>query len=209
VAALRRDYELADLLLRLPFAGELAAFRRVEELPLVARRARRGRREVRQELGIGDGMRVGLISFGGFGLDTFDLGPLAQLRGWVFLHEQGLSAAGDHARAIDAGACYYPDLVAAADAVITKPGYGIVSEAIANGTPVLYTPRGDFREQALLVAGLQRYGRAREIDNDRLRGGRWGDDLEALLALPEPVERLPADGELAAADRLAELAEGA
>jgi len=74
---------------------------------------------------------------------------------------------------------------------------------------VLYTPRGDFREQALLVAGLQRYGRAREIDNDRLRGGRWGEDLEALLALPEPVERLPADGELAAADRLAELAEGA
>jgi len=101
---------------------------------------------------------------------------------------------------------YYPDLVAAADVVITKPGYGIVSEAIAGGTAVLYTPRGDFREQALLVAALHRYTRAREIGNEELRRGEWGEALAALLAQPKPAETIAADGDVVAADRLAELA---
>lgn len=206
VMGVRRDYELAERLLRLPFAGKLEAFRRVEDIPLVARRARRSRHEVRQSLGIADGLRIGLISFGGFGLEVLDLKALGALRGWVFVRETRLSVSGANSLVINPGDFYYPDLVAAADAVITKPGYGIVSEAIANDTPVLYTSRGDFREQALLVEGLRRYARSREIDNDQLREGRWGDDLEALLALPEPAERLPSDGEKVAADRLAELA---
>ncbi len=90
--------------------------------------------------------------------------------------------------------------------VVTKPGYGIVSEAIANRRPVLYTPRGNFREQPLLVAALHRYTRAREIANDRLRRGAFGLDLEALLAQPKPAESLPANGDEVVADRLAELA---
>ena len=45
----------------------------------------------------------------------------------------------------------YEDLVAAVDVVVTKPGYGIIAECIAAGTPMLYTSRGDFREYDLLV----------------------------------------------------------
>jgi hypothetical protein len=176
VAAVGSDYARAELLLRLPFYGDFPAFRRIEDLPLVARQARRPAAEVRRALGIADGMRVGLISFGGFGLQDFDSAPLAQLHDWVFLTETGLGAAVDNVRAVAADH-YYPDLVAAADVVITKPGYGIVSEAIAGGTAVLYTARGDFREQALLVAALHRYTRAREIGNDELRRGEWGEAL--------------------------------
>ena len=36
----------------------------------------------------------------------------------------------------------YEDLVAAVDVVLTKPGYGIVSECVANDTALLYTSRG-------------------------------------------------------------------
>ena len=39
----------------------------------------------------------------------------------------------------------YEDLVAACDVVVTKPGYGIISECIANDTAMLYTSRGHFR----------------------------------------------------------------
>ena len=35
-------------------------------------------------------------------------------------------------------------LVGAADAVVSKPGYGIISECIANETAILYTSRGHF-----------------------------------------------------------------
>jgi len=206
VAAVGSDYAQASLLLRLPFYGDFPAFRRIEDLPLVARHARRPAAEVRRALGIAEGNRVGLISFGGFGLKDFDFAPLAHLHDWIFLTEAGLGAAADNVRVIAADH-YYPDLVAAADVVITKPGYGIVSEAIANDTAVLYTARGDFREQALLVAALHRYTRAREIGNEELRRGEWGEALEALLAQPQPTEKLPTNGDVVAADRLALLCE--
>ena len=38
----------------------------------------------------------------------------------------------------------YEDLVHAADAVETKPGYGIIAECLAHETALLYTSRGHF-----------------------------------------------------------------
>lgn len=200
------DYQQATLLLRLPFHGEFPNIERSEDLPLVARRARLDPFAVRTLLQIPPGKRVGLISFGGFGLEDFDFAPLAQLRDWVFLTEKGLEGQAPNLLTVPAGKILYPDLVRAADAVITKPGYGIVSEAIANHTAVLYTSRGAFPEQELLVAGLERYARARRIGNDRLRSGDWGEDLAALLAQPAPSQKIAINGDEVAADRLAELA---
>ena len=40
---------------------------------------------------------------------------------------------------------------APSDVVMTKPGYGIVSECLANGTALLYTARGRFAEYPVLV----------------------------------------------------------
>jgi L-arabinokinase len=98
--------------------------------------------------------------------------------------------------------------VACADVVITKPGYGIVSEAIAAGTAVLYTRRGDFREQQLLIDGLHRFTRSQEIDNARLRSGDWGESLETLCQSAFPAERLPTHGDVVVAERLAAMAVG-
>lgn len=201
-------YSQAECLLQLPFAGPAAAFPRCESVPLVARQARHNPVETRKALGISPDMRVGLISFGGFGLSDFDFSALALLPQWLFLTEAGLAGAAPNLRPLAAGSYWYPDLVACADVVITKPGYGIVAEAIAAGTAVLYTRRGDFREQQLLIDGLQRYTRAQEIDNTRLRSGDWGESLEALCQRAMPVEQLPTHGDVFVADRLAAMAVG-
>ncbi len=76
----------------------------------------------------------------------------------------------------------YEDLVAAADVVVSKPGYGIVSECIANQTALLYTSRGVFAENDVLIAGMQRVLRSRFISQDDLRSGRWQPSIRALLA---------------------------
>jgi L-arabinokinase len=204
IEGIRADYRCADRLLCLPFSGDFPAFPRQEELPLVARRSGRDASEIRRELAIDPGKRIGLISFGSFGLQGFDFSPLEKLTEWIFLTEPGL--AGANLRILPRGSRPYPELVSAADVVITKPGYGIVSEAIAHGTAVLYSNRGDFREQALLVDGLHRYTRALEIGNDALRSGDWGAGLESLLALPQPKETIATNGDIVAADRLAQLA---
>jgi len=208
LVSVREDYAGADLLLRLPFHGEFPAFSRIEDLPLVVRRGSLPPAEVRARLGIPVGRRVGLLSFGGFGLEDFDFSGLAKLQDWTFLSGADRPWTGPNLQLIPQGLFAYPDLVRASDVVVTKPGYGIVSEAIANGTAVLYTPRGDFREQEVLVAALKRYARCREIDNAALLSGRWGASLEALLAQPGPREPLALDGDLVAAERLAQLAGG-
>ena len=60
-----QDYACAQRLLRLPGYVPMPAFREVIDVPLVVRRARRGRDEVRASLGIPPGARVALLMYGG------------------------------------------------------------------------------------------------------------------------------------------------
>ena len=91
---------------------------------------------------------------------------------------------------------------AAADVVVSKPGYGIVSECVANGTALLYTSRGRFAEYDLFVEEMPRLLRCRFLSQDDLFAGRWADAVEALLAQPAPRERVRLDGADAAADHV-------
>ena len=43
----------------------------------------------------------------------------------------------------------------AADVVVTKPGYGIIAECLANDTAIVYTSRGEFAEYDVLVDGAE------------------------------------------------------
>ena len=79
--------------------------------------------------------------------------------------------------ALDEDALYasgrrYEDLVRAVDVVVTKPGYGIIAECIANDTALLYTSRGHFVEYDVLVAEMPRWLRCGFIAQDDLRAGR-------------------------------------
>ena len=82
-------------------------------------------------------------------------------------------------RSVSHGSFRYEDLVAAADVVVTKPGFGIIAECIAARTPMLYTSRGDFREYDLLVREMPKNLRCRFITHADLFGGRWRDALTA------------------------------
>ena len=107
-------------------------------------------------------------------------------------------------RAIYAAGYRYEDLVRAVDVVATKPGYGIISECIANDTALLYTSRGHFAEYDVMVREMPRYLRCGFISNEDLYAGSWEPALDAVLAQPAPPERPPVDGADVVARRLAE-----
>ena len=88
----------------------------------------------------------------------------------------------------------YEDLVAACDVVATKPGYGIIAEAIANDTAMLYTSRGHFVEYDVLVREMPRYLRCGYIDHDALFAGQWRRVLDDILAAPPAPERPATNG---------------
>lgn len=85
----------------------------------------------------------------------------------------------------------FHDLLACADALIAKPGYGTFVEAAVQGVPLLYLPRPDWPEQACLVDWLRGHGRAAPISREQARAGDLLAALDALWRLPAPPRPQP------------------
>jgi hypothetical protein len=204
LGAIREAYGQADLFLRLPFHGPCDAFPTVRDIPMIARRSRRSRHEVRRRLGLPETRPVILLSFGGFEIQGIDFDRVERLTEYLFLTTQTPPRPVANLRAVALDGLRYEDLVAQADGVITKPGYGIVSDCLANRTPVLYTSRGEFAEYACLVEGLERYGVSRFIGNQDLLAGNWRGAIAALLGQPRSWTDVPANGAEVAAEIVVE-----
>jgi L-arabinokinase len=204
VARLRASYARAALLLRLPLHGDLSAFPCIRDVPLVARRATVAAREVRARLGLPARERLVLLSFGGLGLALPAVPPVPGVTFIITGDAPAGARALTHAQMTAAGV-RYEDLVGAADAVMTKPGYGIVAECIANGTPMAYTARGRFAEYPVLVEGIEAHLPNAFISKADLRAGRWQAALEAVFAQPRRAATLRVDGTEVAADVLASM----
>lgn len=207
---LRQTYALAAAGWRLPMYGGFETISPLLDLPFVARHARHSREEVRHVCELPPDRPIALLSFGGYGVRDLDLesldcrdavtvllthdgsfhDPLPD--GVAMLAEPDLYGSG----------LRYEDLVAAVDVVITKPGYGIISECVANRTALLYTSRGRFVEYDVLVREMPRYLRCGYLDHHELFAGRWRAALKALLASPEPPEHPPTNGAEVAARML-------
>jgi L-arabinokinase len=200
IPAIQAAYRQADAAWRLPMHGgfetfddtwlaEAPAARRRLDLPFVARHARHEPADTRARLGLpplnGDRKLV-LVSFGAYGVEGIDLASLDLAGSWHVVRVPDA--------AIDEAGLRYEDLVRAVDVVVTKPGYGIISECIANDTALVYTSRGRFAEYPVLVREMPRYLRCAYLDNDALLAGRWRVTLDAAVTAPPPPETPRTDG---------------
>ena len=184
IPAIRAAYARATRALRLPFHGGFEPMAAVtDDIPLIARRSRRDPAETRRLLGVATGRPFVLASFGAYGA-PLPYDAITASGQFTLLVVEQLAPHG----------LLYEDLVAAADVVVSKPGYGIVSECIANNTALLYTSRGHFIEYDVFVAEMPRWLRCRFIAQEDLVAGRWGDAISALLAQPAPPDRTRVDG---------------
>jgi hypothetical protein len=193
-------YRATTLALRMPMWGGFETMPIVRDLPFVARRSKRQPGEVRKALGIPHDKRVVLASFGGYGLEGLDGAALSAMSGYHVLLPGMLDEG-----AMYEGGLRYEDLVRAVDVVVTKPGYGIISECLANDTALLYTSRGDFREYQVLVDAMPAFLRCAFIEQSDLLAGKWAPHLDSLLAQPAPPTRLATNGADVAADILVRL----
>jgi len=84
----------------------------------------------------------------------------------------------------------FNDLLSSCDAVITKPGYGTVTNTACNTVPALYVLRGDWAEEACLVKWWECNNRIKEISVEQFYSGDVLSELEQLwnLAPSVPVE---------------------
>ena len=212
--ALGEVYRRAGRAFRLPLAGGFETIPHVTDLPFIARRATVAPAETRARLGLPDG-RLALVSFGGYGVSGIDLEALSHTAGWTLLVSASVPFGSNRvplAHATTRGALHpldepamyamglrYEDVVAAVDVVVTKPGYGIISECLANDTALLYTDRGHFIEYGVLVREMPRFVRCAYLPQTDLLRGDWQQALDRLVASPPAPEHPPVDGAAVAA----------
>lgn len=192
ISTIRDAYTKAGAALRLPLHGGFEDIEAItRDVPFIARRSTRDRADTRRLLGVPTGHRLALVSFGAYGVD-------------LRLDEVRRANPSLTVVSVDRPPhnLKYEDIVSAADVVLSKPGFGIVSECAAHGTALLYTDRGQFIEYEVFVAGMPRVLRCRHISQENLRAGRWGEAIDALLDQPDPPERARVDGAEVAADEI-------
>ncbi len=198
---IRGAYAKGTMALRLPMSAGFETFSNVKDIPMIARHATRTRQEVCKLLKLPADKPLVLMSFGGYGLPGLDTDGLAKFKKYTVVTTSNLPVGRTRKQAplaerkgsfisVNEEAMYnagvrYEDLVGAAEAVVTKPGYGIITECIANDTAVLYTSRGHFPEYDVLVEEMPKYLRTAFIGQEDLFAGKWGTPLDKLLAQPK------------------------
>lgn len=188
VAGQMRDaYRSARAFLRPDPAMPMTDLDNTLSIPPVALLGRRRGEAIRRRLGVSAGSRLVLLGMGGidYRLDASALAGDAEGE-LVWLVPDGWASVPGRSYCFGQAGVSFIDLLASADALITKPGYGGFVEAVAHGVPVLYLPREDWPETPWLVAWLNAHGRGRSISEASLRGGAAAAALRALWQLPAP-----------------------
>lgn len=176
-------FEGADL--RIQAEPVCARRRDVVSVPPIARRTQRSRAAVRRHLGIDDSAPMVVVSMGGV---PWDYGRLQWRPGpsspWVVVpggSEGGPQTRGRVLLLPFRAQVFHPDLVAAADVVVSKLGYSTVAEAAVAGISLAYLPRPRFPESPELASWVCQHMNAAEISEGSLEDGSWLDAVERLI----------------------------
>ncbi|HMY69111.1 MAG TPA: glycosyltransferase family protein [Leptospiraceae bacterium] len=187
-AGMRNSYAKCTKAFILPFHCPTDAFRDFIHVGVVGRSPRSGRDAVRKRLGFDSKKKYYLFSFGAYGLSGPDfLFEKLDKDSEIFI--SGLENF-QHPKIRNIQGEYYPDLVGAADFVVTKPGYGILAETYLAGTPVIYTDRGDFAEYPHLVEAMKKTHASAYISQQDLFSFKFPEKNDFHL----PSEKISGNG---------------
>jgi L-arabinokinase len=191
LARINQCYAMTSLLLTIPLNEPMSAFPasvpRVE-IPLLVRECTTTRQETRSKLGIAEERRPVVL------LPLRDKEPPPDLQGlneiakdYLILSTHAINGADVWDLSSLPGqnwmGAHFPSIVAACDVVMAKLGYGIASECIANGIPLVYTPRNNFAEFAVLKEKMASVLPSVQIEKDDFQAGRWKHFLEHVTMM--------------------------
>jgi len=195
-----RQYARADLLLRLPFHDEMAVFPRKEDIPLVASPGSPCRGKISDHTGCDPEKKWALLSFTTLDLNSEALARIEQIEDWEFLTVLPLKYGqrrNIHAVAWEQAS--FSDVLASVEIVISKPGFGILSDCVVNNKPLVYADRTNFIEYPVLEASIRRYLKHAYIPAEDLYRGDLKASLSGMETAAEPAESLSAGGDEIAA----------
>ena len=206
VEHIHNSYAKTDLLLRLPFSEEMHAFPEVEDIPLVASPGISRRKEMADLFNCDADRKWILISFTSLNWSEEALDSVERIKDYEFFTVHPLVWQRRNIHVLQREQAPFSDIVSSVDAVLSKPGFGILSECVVNRKPLIYADRSDFKEYFILEAAIRKYLKHIHIPMDLLYRGDLIRSLDGLWDQPEIFVSLPHDGAVIAAHRIARLA---
>jgi len=202
VKTLREMMAVATTNFRLPFSSPDTFPYGSLDAPLLVRPTRKTRDEARRHYGFAEGTTFVLITFGGIEGPVKDMRRLMDFQPLQFVcsakgpecappNRQGLIRHPEITNLwiLRRDDLYHPDLVNAVDCVVTKPGYGILSECMATATPILLDARDDFREFEAVRTTAKNYPQMAILDNTQMEQLDIAGPLSRVLEVkPIPWE---------------------
>jgi UDP:flavonoid glycosyltransferase YjiC (YdhE family) len=194
-------YQSAACFLKVQPAMEMPALSNTRNIQPIARLGRQRRCHIAANSNQSEGEKLVLVAMGGM---EFQL-PLQNwphLPGIRWIVPQAWDIRREDTTSFESLNLNFTDVLASCDAVITKPGYGMFTEAACNGVPVLYLTRRNWPEEYYLVQWLRQNVACLEVSREALLLGSLGDSLEQLWGVPQ-FARPGATGAIEAAEILA------
>ncbi len=181
LTAIRAAWSGFNTALRLPLTHTAGwdVFPEVIDVPLLTPQSNRSRSEIRAELGL---RRTSVL-----------IGGRARLPRSTIEHIRAECSDTDFLLPDDAPV--FSDLVRAADVVVSRLGYSIAAECIAERVRIVYPRRTGFREETeILSFQTPRLTPALPIPVADWYAGNWKPYLQAVLELPGCETTLPTNG---------------
>ncbi len=204
---IKSQYEMAGLLLALSPANPMVPFSRRIDVPLVAKSGQNRRAEICDAYDINAGKTIGLIYTGNFGMDSVLWKKLELLDGWEFLGVNPLPESPENYHLVKKLDFQYRDLSASVDCIISKIGYGIYSECLSNGVPLLYVPRIDFAEHPFLEKAVLAWGYGHPLEKEDFYALNWKRVLTQIQQAG-PAEKADSQGASYCADKIESFVKG-
>lgn len=194
VEEIRQQYANADAVFALSPALPMEYFKRRIDIPVVGRIGMCQRSLIFDAYRLSDtSKKTGVIYIGNFGMPGALWQMLEDFSDWEFFGIQQLPYSVKNYHQIDFMLIPYVDMVASADCVFAKLGYGVVSECMLNRTPLIYLPRKKFAEYPVLEDAVIKWGGGVQITESLFSEIKWDAALRELR-IKEKLPNLPADG---------------
>lgn len=196
-AQIRDAYLKFDHLLELPF-GKIGPRLPIKQVPLIAPQRRREKNEILSRLGIStedNRLRVLFGTRGGVSPQVLRTAAqeLPDMR-LIFPHALPPDMPRNTISAELSPSLDFSDLLAICDVVVSKLGYGIVSECVASRVRLVYPRRTGFGEDLITESQMPTYVPIREISRNDYLAGRWADPVRQVLACPMPSATISING---------------
>ncbi|KFD41003.1 hypothetical protein HY02_07095 [Peptococcaceae bacterium SCADC1_2_3] len=194
VNKIKEAYQLASLALDLPFNEEMKLFKEKKEISLVSRNVIINRNVLRKRYMISENEILVYIGVGkSFNPSFVEKMTLPYKKGVKVLISAGskLTLKAPISFKIPPGETEAQNYLGMCDLIVSKTGYGTISEAIQAQVPMLLLQRNGFKEDELFLEKVQELGIGGIISEKSFLSGDWINRISEIKNMKINYRKIP------------------